>query len=91
MFQASQLVVINLHLKEIIKKGKKTSLHKDRIRITATWKWPNIWRLQNNTYLPKMVWRPDSSKENYAISGKSKTKKNGILIAVYQDVKNLEL
>lgn len=34
-----------------------------------------MWRLQNNTYLSKMVWRPDSSKENYAINEKSKVKK----------------
>lgn len=75
---------------EIIKKEKKTNLHKDGFRITATQKWPNIWRLQNNTDLSKMVWRPDSNKENYAINGKV-TLKNGILTAMHQDAKNLEL
>ena len=67
-----QLVVIKLYLKEIIKKEKKTNLHKDGFRITATWNWHNIWRLKNNTYWSKMIWRPDSSKENHAINRKSK-------------------
>lgn len=38
----------------------------------------------------EMICRPDSNKENYVINEKSK-KEEGILIAMYRDMKKLEL